>query len=123
MRRHLLSGTASLEFDPYLGKFTVGPSTEGARFASSLTCSIQSTIPKTRNNCLKDGDQDLTEITLGIGRRSIQLLKAIANSLPARGDGEYFGDGLEPIDRTPSEKPVVEFAPALNSQKTISQES
>src|SRR5271157_22442 len=115
VHRHLLSATASLEFHPYPGKFTVGPSTEGAHVRVEFDMLEPEHHPENSKQLedaiknLRDNPWDRSELD--------PILKAIANSLPARGDGEYFGDGLKPIDRTPSEKPVVEFAPALILRK------
>ncbi|MGO9116639.1 MAG: AAA domain-containing protein [Desulfomonilaceae bacterium] len=116
VHRHLLSATASLEFDPYLGKFTAGPSIEGAQVRLEFDMLDPEDHPQNSKELSEDtikalGDNPWERSAVDL------LLKAIANSLPARGDGEYYSDGLKPIDQIPSERPVVEFAPALILRK------
>jgi len=116
VRRHLVSLAATLEFDPYVGKFTVGPSIEGSHVLVEFDMLDPEYQPENVNQLRDDGTKVLQDNPWD--RSAVDpYLNAVCNSLSARGDGTYFGAGIEPINQTASEKPVVEFAPALILRK------
>jgi len=116
VRRHLVSLAAALEFDPYVGKFTVGPSTEGPHILIEFDMLDPDYQPENMNQLRDDGTKVLQDNPWD--RSAVDpYLNAICNSLSARGDGSYRGAGIKPINQPPSDKPVVEFAPALILRK------
>jgi len=113
VRRHLIVADAVLEFEARLGKFTVRPHPEGAKLRSELDMLDVEEQPihaeETTKASLADSgddpwDKDCTE----------GVLKALVHSINPQ--GEFVGT-VKRRDIRASDKPVVEYAPALILRK------
>lgn len=115
-KRHIIIAKASLEFEPHLGKFTVIQATDGDQVDIELDMLD-----------VKDQPQNVRQL-VELGRNTIganlwsrpdidSVLSSIANSLADSGQGEYHPDRMKPGHKSLTQKPVIEFAPALILRK------
>ena len=113
VRRHLIVADAMLEFEPSLGKFIVRPHTEGAKLRPELDMLDIEEQParaeETAKSSLTQAEDDPWEKGCIEG-----VLQALVHSINALGD---YDDSLEAKSIRASEKPVVEYAPALILRK------
>jgi len=116
VRRHLISAKASLEFEPHVGTFIVQPSPDGDQVDVELDMLDLEEQPPNHRELVQRG-REFLQGKLWDRSAVDDHLRAIANSLADRGQGEYFGDHLEPLSTAPSAKPAVELAPALILRK------
>lgn len=114
IKRHFITANALLEFDAKIGKFTVIPAVEGADIEAEFDMLDPEDQPPNLRQTIIDGLKNANDDPWDYS--SIEpLLKVIANSLADKGQGEYF-NSLEKQKKI-SEKPVVEYAPALILRK------
>lgn len=113
VRRHLIVADAVLEFEARLGKFTVRPHQEGAKLRLELDMldieeqpiRAEETVKVALADCGDDTwDKDCIE----------GVLQALVHSINSQ--GEYI-ETLKKKDIRVSEKPIVEYAPALILRK------
>lgn len=113
VRRHLLVSDAVLEFEARLGKFTVRPHPEGAKLRPELDMLSVEEQPIRAEEAVKASlaasrddpwDRDCVE----------GVLQSLVHSIDPQ--GEYV-DTLRRGDRHATEKPIVEYAPALILRK------
>lgn len=113
IRRHLLVADAMLEFEARLGKFNVGPHPEGARLRPELDMlDIQdqpARAEETAKEALATAKDDPWEQGCVEG-----VLQTLVHSINPQGS---YVDTLETKNNQPTEKPVVEYAPALILRK------
>jgi hypothetical protein len=113
VRRHLIVADAILEFEARLGKFIVRPHTEGAKLRPELDMLDVEDQPagaeETAKSSLTQAEEDPWEKGCIEG-----VLQALVHSINAQGD---YDDSLETKSTRASEKPVVEYAPALILRK------
>jgi len=113
VRRHLIVADAVLEFEARLGKFTIRPHPEGARLRAELDMLDPEDQPRRIEETAKDllavsGDDPWDKGCID------DVLQALVHSIDPQ--GEYV-DTLTKSDIPPSQKPVVEYAPALILRK------
>jgi hypothetical protein len=114
IKRHFITAKALLEFDAKVGKFTVIPAVEGAEIEPEFDMLDPEDQPPNLRQTIIDGLKNANDDPWDYS--SVEpLLKVIANSLADKGQGEYF-DSLGKQKKI-SEKPVVEYAPALILRK------
>jgi len=115
-KRHIIIAKASLEFEPHLGKFTVKQAIDGDLVDIELDMLD-----------VQDQPQNVRQL-IELGRNTIganlwsrpdidSVLSSIANSLADSGQGEYHPDRLKPEHKSLTQKPIIEFAPALILRK------
>lgn len=113
VHRHLVVADAILEFEARLGKFTVRPHTEGSKLRPELDMLDIEEQPahaeETAKVSLAKAEDDPWESSVIEG-----VLKALVHSISPQGD---YDDSLERKDIRASEKPIVEYAPALILRK------
>jgi very-short-patch-repair endonuclease/DNA replication protein DnaC len=113
VRRHLIVADAILEFEARLGKFIVRPHTEGAKLRPELDMLDIEEQParaeETAKSSLTQAEDNPWEKGCIEG-----VLQALVHSINAQGD---YDDSLETKSLRASEKPVVEYAPALILRK------
>lgn len=113
VRRHLIVADALLEFEARLGKFTVRPHPEGAKLRPELDILDVEKQPiraeETAKASLADSGDDPWDKGCTEG-----VLQALVHSINPQ--GEYV-ETLKKGDIRASEKPVVEYAPALILRK------
>ena len=113
IRRHLIVANALLEFEARLGKFTVHPMSDGASVRPELDMLDIEERPthaeETANSSLENANDDPWEKGCIEG-----VLQALVHSINSRGE---YDNTLERPSIKPTEKPVVEYAPALILRK------
>lgn len=113
VRRHLVVANATLEFEARLGKFTVRSNPDGANLRPELDMLDIEEQParaeETAKNTLMGADDDPWNKDCVEG-----VLKALVHSINTLGE---YNDRMEPRPPQYSEKPVVEYAPALILRK------
>lgn len=113
VRRHLIVADAILEFESRLGKFTVRPHTEGAKLRPELDMLDIEEQParaeETAKASLAASKDDPWEKKCVEG-----VLQALVNSISSQGN---YDNSLETKNTIASEKPTVEYAPALILRK------
>jgi len=115
-KRHIIVTKASLEFEPHLGKFTVKQAVDGDPVDIELDMLDVQDQPQNVRQLVEDGRQ-VIGANLWDRANIDAVLTSIANSLADSGQGEYHPDRLEPKHGSFSNKPSVEFAPALILRK------
>jgi hypothetical protein len=114
-RRHLVVAKAALTFEAKLGKFIVMPAADGAQLAAEFDMLDIEDQPRHARQTAQEGLLSADDNPWD--RSSVEsVLKAIANSLADRGQGEYH-ETFEQNQRCSQEKPIVEYAPALVLRK------
>ncbi len=114
-RRHLVTAKASLAFEARLGKFVITPDAEGAQLTAEFDMLDIEDQPRHARQTAQEGLLSANDNPWD--RSSLEpVLKAIANSLADRGQGEYH-ETLEQNQKSAQGKPVVEYAPALILRK------
>jgi very-short-patch-repair endonuclease len=113
VRRHLVVANAILEFEARLGKFTVRPNPDGANLRPELDMLDVEEQPARAEDSAKDGllqaaddpwDKDCVD----------GVLRALVHSMNTRGE---YHDQLEPESPQYSDKPIVEYSPAIILRK------
>ena len=115
-KRHIIVAKASLEFEPHLGKFTVKQAIDGDQIDIELDMLD-----------VQDQPQNVRQL-IELGRNTIganlwsrpdvdSVLSSIANSLADSGQGEYHPDRIKPERKSLTQKPIIEYAPALILRK------
>ena len=113
VRRHLIVADAVLEFEARLGKFTVRPHPEGAKLRPELDMLDVEEQPIRAEEIAKASLADSGDDPWDKG--CIEgVLQALVHSINPQ--GEYV-ETLKKEDIRASEKPVVEYAPALILRK------
>ena len=114
--RHLVVGDVILEFEARLGKFTVQPHPEGTKLRAELDMLDVEEQPmraeETAKAALEDSGDDPWDKS-----RIEGVFHALVHSISPQ--GEYV-ETLQKEDIRASEKPVVEYAPALILRKRSS---
>jgi very-short-patch-repair endonuclease len=114
VHRHMIVANAVLEFEARLGKFTVRSSpSEGARVRPELDMLDIEHQPALAEETAKSSLAEIEDDPWD-GDRIEEVLRALVNSISSR--GEYDGR-LVPKTILPSDKPIVEHAPALILRK------
>ncbi len=109
VRRHLVAANAALEFEPRLGKFTVRSNPDGANLRPELDMLDIEEQPVRAEETAKTGLMNAEDDPWD--KNCIEgVLKALVHSINTLGE---YHDRLEPKTAQYSEKPVVEYAPAL----------
>lgn len=112
-RRHLIVADAILEFEARLGKFIVRPHAEGAKLRPELDMLDIGDQParaeETAKASLAAAEDDPGEKGCIEG-----VLQALVHSINSQGG---YDDSLEAKNARTSEKPVVQYAPALILRK------
>ncbi|MEM4202894.1 MAG: AAA domain-containing protein [Candidatus Methanomethylicaceae archaeon] len=113
VRRHLLVADANLEFEAPLGKFVIRPHADGAKLRLELDMldveEQPARVEETARKTLAAAEDDPWE------KGCVEnVLKALVHSINPQG---IFDDSLEPKNLRASEKPIVEYAPALILRK------
>jgi hypothetical protein len=115
-KRHTIIAKASLEFEPHLGKFIVKQAIDGDQVDIELDMLDVQDQPQNARQLIEIGRN-----TIGANlwsRPDIDsVLSSIANSLADSGQGEYHPDRMKPEHRPLTNKPVIEYAPALILRK------
>ena len=115
-RRHLIAAKASLEFEPHLGKFSVRAAIDGNGIFIELDMLEIEDQPQNTRQLIQEGRESLRDNLWN--RAAVDpFLNAVANSLSESGEGQYHGNNFAPTNAPASDKPVVEFAPALILRK------
>lgn len=115
VRRHLVTGKASLEYDASNGHFTVRASSDGDQAELELDMIDPAVYPanasvlRESSSALRDNIWDRAHLDA--------VIFAVANSLEKQGKGSYEPDACAPSGKAPSPIPLVEFAPALILRK------
>lgn len=115
VRRHLVTGKASLEYDASNGHFTVRASSDGDQAELELDMVDQTVYPPNAPTLretaamLRDNIWDRAHLDA--------VLSAVANSLEKQGKGSYDPDACVPSGKVAGSTPLVEFAPALILRK------
>lgn len=115
VRRHLVTGKASLEYDASNGHFTVRASADGDQAELELDM-IDPTLyppnaPVLRENAAMLRDNIWDRIHLDA------IFSAVANSLEKQGRGSYEPNACVPSGLAAGPTPLVEYAPALILRK------
>ncbi len=109
VRRHLVVANATLEFEARLGKFTVRSNPDGANLRLELDMLDIEEQPVRAEEAAKAGLMNAEDDPWD--KNCIEgVLKALVHSIDTLGE---YHDRLEPKTAQYSEKPVVEYAPAL----------
>ncbi|MBW2000871.1 MAG: AAA family ATPase, partial [Deltaproteobacteria bacterium] len=113
VRRHLIVADAVLEFEARLGKFTVRPHPEGAKLRPELDMLDVEKQPIHAEEAAKDslagsGDDPWDKGCIE------GVLQALIHSINSQGE---YDETLKKRDIRASDKPVVEYAPALILRK------
>ena len=112
IQRHLLVATASLEFESRLGKFTVRPNADGASLRPELEM-LEGNQPPKAEEIAKEGLRAAEDNPWD--RSSTDgVLKGLVHSIDSK--GEYDERLVSKASRN-SDKPIVEYAPALVLRK------
>ncbi|MBX7256479.1 MAG: AAA family ATPase [Candidatus Hydrogenedentes bacterium] len=116
VQRHLIVADATLEFEAQLGRFTVRPHAEGARLRPELDMLTIEEQPiraeETAKESLNAAEDDPWE------RECIQeALEILVRSISSQGE---YDDSLESKVIHATERPIVEYAPALILRKRSS---
>lgn len=115
VRRHLVTGKASLEYDASNGHFTVRASSDGDQAELELDMIDPTVYPPNASTLreiavvLRDNIWDRVHLDA--------VLSAVANSLEKEGKGGYEPNTCVPSGQTAGPTPLVEFAPALILRK------
>lgn len=115
VRRHLVTGKASLEYDASNGHFTVRAAADGDQAELELDMVDPSVYPpnaaalRETAAVLRDNIWDRSQLDA--------VLSAVANSLEKQGKGSYETETCVPSGRQAGPTPLVEFAPALILRK------
>lgn len=113
VRRHLVVADAILEFEARLGKFIVRPHTEGTKLRPELDMLDIEEQParaeETAKSSLTKAEDDPWEKGCVEG-----VLQSLVHSINSQGD---YNDSLEAKNTRASDKPIVEYAPALILRK------
>jgi hypothetical protein len=113
VRRHLIVADAILEFEARLGKFIVRPHTEGAKLRPELDMLDIEDQPARAEEAAKSSLAQAEDDPWK--RECVQgVLQGLVHSINAQG---VYEDSLETKSPHASEKPVVEYAPALILRK------
>ena len=113
VRRHLVAANAALEFEARLGKFTVRSNPDGANLRPELDMLDIEEQPVRAEEAAKTGLMNAEDDPWD--KNCIEgVLKALVHSINTLGE---YHDRLEPKTAQYSEKPVVEYAPALILRK------
>ena len=115
-RRHLITAKAALEFEPHLGKFAIKPAMDGEQATVELDMLDIQDQPSNTRQLVEDGRQ-LLQVNLWDRANVDGVLAAVAHSLADQGQGEYLAENLEHSLYSPTDKPIVEYAPALILRK------
>jgi len=112
-RRHLIVANALLEFEARLGKFTVRPNPDGANLRPELDMLDIEEQPARAEEAAKDSLRNATDDPWE--KNCVEgVLESLVHSINPH--GEYHEHG-EPQNPQYSEKPIVEYAPALILRK------
>jgi very-short-patch-repair endonuclease len=115
-KRHIIVAKASLEFEPHRGKFTVKQAVDGDQVGIELDMLDVQDQPQNVRQLVEDGRNNIGANLWS--RTDIDaVLTSIANSLADSGQGEYLPDHIKPEHNPLTNKPTVEFAPALILRK------
>ena len=114
VRRHLIVANAVLEFEAKLGKFTVRTLSDGANVRPELDMLDAEEQPEraeeiAKASLSKAGNDDPWNKGCVEG-----VLQALVHSIDSK--GEYFSE-LQATNNPSSDKPIVEYAPALILRK------
>lgn len=113
VRRHLVVANATLEFEARLGKFTVRSNPDGANLRPELDMLDIEERPVRAEEAAKAALIDAEDNPWD--KNCIEeVLKALVHSINTLGE---YQDRLEPKTAEFSEKPVVEYAPAIILRK------
>ncbi len=115
-KRHIIVAKASLEFEPHLGKFTVKQAIDGDQVDIEFDMLDVQDRPQNAHQLVEDGHKAI-EANLWSRIDIDAVLSSIANSLADSGQGEYHPDRMKPEHRSLTNKPIIEFAPALILRK------
>ncbi len=115
-KRHIIIAKASLEFEPHLGKFTVKQAIDGDQIDIELDMLDVQDQPQNARQLIESG-RNAIGANLWSRSNINSVLSSIANSLADNGQGEYHPDRMEPERKDLTQKPVIEFAPALILRK------
>jgi len=115
-KRHIIVAKASLEFEPHLGKFTVKQAIDGDQIDIELDMLDVQDQPQNVRQLVEDG-RKIIGANLWSRIDIDAVLTSVANSLADSGQGEYRPKQIKPEHKTLTNKPTVEFAPALILRK------
>jgi len=112
LQRHLLVATVSLDFDSRLGKFTVRPNSDGANLRPELDMLENDQPPKAEESAKK---RLITAEDNPWARNTTDgVLKELIHTIDSKGE---YHDRLRTENSRTTEKPSVEYAPALILRK------
>lgn len=118
-QRHIITAKVTLQFEPHLGRFTVKPAVDGEHVEVELDMLDIQDHPQNIRQLIESGKESIGADFWN--RFDVDsVLSAVANSLADSGQGEYLRDNLRPEASSKSQKPVIEFAPALILRKRSS---
>jgi very-short-patch-repair endonuclease len=113
VRRHLVVANAILEFEARLGKFTVRPNPDGANLRPELDMLDVEEQPARAEDSAKNGLMQAEDDPWN--KDCVEgVLKALVHSMSTLGE---YHDRMEPEAPQYSEKPIVEYSPALILRK------
>ncbi len=115
-KRHIIIAKASLEFEPHLGKFTVKQAIDGDQVDIELDMLDVQDQPQNARQLIEIG-RNTIDANLWSHPDIDSVLSSIANSLADSGQGEYHPDRMKPEHRSFTNKPIIEYAPALILRK------
>lgn len=115
-KRHIITSTASLEFEPHLGRFTVKQAIDGDQVDIELDMLDIQVQPQNVRQLIEEG-RNIMRANFWDRANIDAVLTSIANSLADSGQGEYHSDRLQPNRSSAGVKPLIEYAPALILRK------
>ena len=114
VHRHLIVADAALEFEAKLGKFTVRPLQDGANVRPELDMLDIEEQPERAEETAKASLSEAEEDDPWNKDCIEGVLQALVHSISSQGE---YNSTLQATNNPPSDKPVVEYAPALILRK------
>ncbi|CAK8714698.1 RecBCD enzyme subunit RecD [Candidatus Electronema halotolerans] len=112
IKRHVAAAGVSLVFEAEKGLFTVRQDSDKAE----IELNMLDDLPLDARSLIDEGRAAVSAAAYDRAELDA-VLRKIAHSLGAGGQGEYHSDRLEPASQPSKDKPLIEYAPALILRK------
>jgi very-short-patch-repair endonuclease len=112
IKRHVAAAGISLVFEAEKGLFTVRQDSDKAE----IELNMLDDLPLDARSLIDEGRAAVSAAAYDRAELDT-VLRKIAHSLGAGGQGEYHSDRLEPASQPSKDKPLIEYAPALILRK------
>lgn len=112
IKRHVATAGISLFFEAEKGLFTVRQDSDKAE----IELNMLDDLPLDARSLIDEGRAAVSAAAYDRAELDT-VLRKIAHSLGAGGQGEYHSDRLEPASQPGKDKPLIEYAPALILRK------